>query len=150
MPNSPPPFCKNTIHTSQLLTIFLMKPTKPCLMKFLRQPQLLKFFCPTDKFVEKFLISVVHVELAPTTDLFVILNHSFATYRIVQYVLQLHNNDIHTLTSYTRHKNDLLISLSLNYLLNSPTPVNFFFFLFHIFHIFIFVTNFFPKTFRPL
>ena len=47
------------------------------------------FSCPADKFVTKILnLLSPHVELGPTTDPFVILNHIFDTYRTRQIILQ--------------------------------------------------------------
>ena len=52
-----------------------------------------------------------HVELAPTTNPFVILNHILDTYIKFRNVLRLHANDIQTLTSFTIHVNYFLEKL---------------------------------------
>ena len=49
-----------------------------------------------------------HVELSPNSDLFVILNHIFDTYRNLQNHLQHHNADIQTSAISTIHVNDCL------------------------------------------
>ena len=52
------------------------------------------FSCPTDKFVSEILTFLrPHVEIAPNTDPFVILNHIFDTFRNLQSLLQLHSTD---------------------------------------------------------
>ena len=72
------------------------------------------FTCPTDKFVSEILTLLrPHVEIAPNTDPFVILNHIFDTFRNLQSLLQLHSSDIQTLTLSTIHVNDFLKTLVL-------------------------------------
>ena len=72
------------------------------------------FTCPTDKFVSKILnLLRPHVEVAPNTDPFVILNHIFDTFRNLQSLLQLHSTDIQNLTLSTIHVNDFLKKLIL-------------------------------------
>ena len=59
------------------------------------------FSCPTDKFVSKILTLLrPHVEIAPNTDPFVLLNHYFDTFRNLQSLLQLHSTDIQNLKHY--------------------------------------------------
>ena len=70
------------------------------------------FSCQTDKFVTEILnLLRPHVELASTTDTSVISNYNFDTYRNLQNLFQLHNNDIQTLTLSTVHVNDSLKTL---------------------------------------
>ena len=72
------------------------------------------FSCPTDKFVSEILSLLrPHVEIAPNTDPFIILNHIFDTYRTLQSLLQLHSTDIQNLTISTIHVNDFLKKLVL-------------------------------------
>ena len=72
------------------------------------------FSCPTDKFVSEILTLLrPHVEIAPNTDPFVILNHIFDTFRTPQSLLQLHSSDIQNLTLSTIHVNDFLKKLVL-------------------------------------
>ena len=72
------------------------------------------FSCPTDKFVSEILnLLRPHVEVAPNTDTFVILNHSFDTFRNLQSLLQLHSTNIQNLTLSTIHVNDFLKKLIL-------------------------------------
>ena len=72
------------------------------------------FSCPTDKFVSEILTLLrPHVEIAPNTDPFVILNHIFDTFRNLQSLLQLHSTDIQNLTISTIHVNDFLKKLVL-------------------------------------
>ena len=72
------------------------------------------FSCPTDKFVSEILTLLrPHVEIAPNTDPFVILNHIFDTFRNLQSLLQLHSTDIQSLTLSTIHVKDLLKKLVL-------------------------------------
>ena len=72
------------------------------------------FSCPTDKFVSEILtLFRPHVEIAPNTDSFVILNHIFDTFRTLQSLLQLHSSDIQNLTLSTIHVNDFLKKLGL-------------------------------------
>ena len=72
------------------------------------------FSCPTDKFVSEILTLLrPHVEIAPTTDPFVILNHIFDTFCTLQSLLQLHSSDIQNLTLSTIHVNDFLKKLVL-------------------------------------
>ena len=72
------------------------------------------FSCPTDKFVSEILTLLrPHVEIAPDTDPFVILNHIFETFRNLQSLLQLHSADIQNLTLSTIHINDFLKKLVL-------------------------------------
>ena len=54
-----------------------------------------------------------HVEIAPNTDPFVILNHIFDTFRNLQSLLQLHSTDYQNLTLSTIHVNDFLKKLIL-------------------------------------
>ena len=64
---------------------------------------------PTNESVTKILnLLRPHVELSPNSDLFVILNHIFDTYRILQNHLQHHNADIQTSAISTIHVNDCL------------------------------------------
>ena len=70
--------------------------------------------CPTDKFVSEILTLLrPHVEIAPNTDPFVILNQIFDTFRTLQSLLQLHSSDIQNLTLSTIHVNDFLKKLVL-------------------------------------
>ena len=63
--------------------------------------------CPTDTFVTEILnLLRPHTEPSHNTDPFVILNHFFGTYRALQNLLHLLNNDIHSLTLSTIHVND--------------------------------------------
>ena len=72
------------------------------------------FSCPTDKFVSEILTLLrPHVEIAPNTDPFIILNHIFDTFRNFQSLLQLHSTDIQNLTISTIHVNDFLKKLVL-------------------------------------
>ena len=72
------------------------------------------FSCPSDKFVSEILTLLrPHVEIAPNTDPFVILNHIFDTFRNLQSLLQLHSTDIQNLTLSTIHVNDFLKKLVL-------------------------------------
>ena len=77
------------------------------------------FSCPTDKFVSEILTLLrPHVEIAPNTDPFVILNHICDSFRNLQSLLQLHSTDIQNLTLSTIHVNDFLKKLVL---LETPT-----------------------------
>ena len=72
------------------------------------------FSCPTDKLVtETFTLLHPYVEIAPINDPFIILTHTFEEYQSLQYLLQLHTNDIHALTLSTIHVNDFLNTLVL-------------------------------------
>ena len=72
------------------------------------------FSCPTDKCVSEILTLLrPHVEIAPNSDPFVILNHIFDTFRNLQSLLQLHSSDIQNLTLSTIHVNDFLKNLVL-------------------------------------
>ena len=67
------------------------------------------FSCPTDMFVTGiFTLIRHHNETAPNADSFVIVAHIFDTYRTPRNLLQIHNNDINTLTVSTLHVNDFL------------------------------------------
>ena len=73
------------------------------------------FSCPTDKFVSEILTLLrPNVELAPNTDSFVILSHSFDTYRTLLSLLQLHSTDIQILTLFTIHVNNFPRTISSN------------------------------------
>ena len=70
---------------------------------------IISFSYPTDKFVSEILnLLRPHVQVAPNTDPFVILNHIFDTFRNLQSLLQLHSTDIQNLTLSTIHVNDFL------------------------------------------
>ena len=68
----------------------------------------------TDKILTEILnLLRPHIEPSLNTDPFVILNHIFHTYRTLQNLLHLHNNDIQFLTLSSIHVTDYLKKLVL-------------------------------------
>ena len=113
LPKHTPPH--NTSESSQAPTATIPPPSTSYVLQTANPNVCINSFsCPTDKFVSEILTLLrPHVEIAPNTDPFVILNHIFDTFRNLQSLLQLHSTDIQNLTLSTIHVNDFLKKLIL-------------------------------------